>query len=51
MRIILTILAACLLFATNGCVSSRPAHPAVPSAGVDHGEYPGDMDHGEKMQQ
>jgi hypothetical protein len=52
----LTLLTAGLLFAAAGCVfhenRDRPVHPAdsPAGAGVDHGEYPGDLDHGDTMQ-
>ena len=53
-KFILTILSALALFTATGCVfrgdrddRHRPAeHPN----GVDHGEYPGDMNHGPTMQ-
>jgi hypothetical protein len=49
MKYILLLLAACVLSLT-GCA---PIHrvQGEPSGGVDHGEHPGDMDHGNTMQQ
>jgi hypothetical protein len=55
MKIILTLLTLSILFAATGCAfrgnrDQQPEHPAGSSGGVDHGEYPGDMDHGDTMQ-
>ncbi len=57
MKSILTILAAGALLATTGCVMfrdhdhhDRHEPPDAVGAGVDHGEHPGDIDHGETMQ-
>ena len=42
------------LFALTGCVFRGDGNDSRPhaehSSGVDHGEYPGDMNHGETMQ-
>ena len=54
MKTIMTILTVCAWLASTGCVShtnrDQPIHPAQVSGGVDHGEYPGDMNHGDTMQ-
>jgi hypothetical protein len=56
MKFILTLLTASLLFAATGCVSREnrdlPVHrtDSPVGVGVDHGEYPGDLDHADTMQ-
>jgi hypothetical protein len=49
MKIILMILAVCVL-AMTGCASWHRVK-GEPSGGVDHGEHPGDLEHGDTMQQ
>jgi len=52
--IILTLLIAGALFMVTGCLSrgiqDHPVHPAAQTGGVDHGEYPGDPNHGDTQQ-
>ena len=54
MLFIVILLAVGVLLAATGCVSreisDRPVHPAEAAGGVDHGEHPGDLDHGDTMQ-
>ena len=53
-KIFLTMLSASILLAATGCVfrgdRADPKPPVEHSSGVDHGEYPGDMEHGDTMQ-
>lgn len=53
-KITLTILFAIALLASTGCVFHKDrndqTHDLAHSAGVDHGEYPGDKEHGTTMQ-
>ena len=56
MKLTLISLSIITLLATAGCAfredrppSDLPRHDNV-SSGVDHGEYPGDKEHGETMQ-
>jgi hypothetical protein len=54
MKLMLIILTASALVAATGCVfrgdRDHSRHAAEISGGVDHGEYPGDMHHGDTMQ-
>jgi len=54
MLFIVILLTSGVLLASTGCISrenqDRPVHPAAAAGGVDHGEHPGDLDHGDTMQ-
>ena len=49
MRLCLFLVGLTLL-TTAGCVNSGERRHKEPSAGVDHGEHPGDLDHGDTQQ-
>ena len=54
MRLLLGLIAAIILLAATGCVMGGGHRSEriqdAPAAGVDHGEHPGDLDHGDTQQ-
>jgi len=50
MRLFLALTVAVTLLAVTGCISGHERIHDEPSAGVDHGEHPGDLDHGDTQQ-
>jgi hypothetical protein len=50
MRFFLLLAVAITLLVASGCVYRGDRRHAEPSAGVDHGEHPGDQDHGDTQQ-
>ena len=50
MRLFLFLAVAITLLAATGCVYSGERRHDEPSVGVDHGEHPGDLDHGDTQQ-
>jgi hypothetical protein len=49
MKLFLLALSAIVLLAATGCASAGNGHAGV-GVGVDHGERPADLEHGDTMQ-